>query len=258
MRSRILTVVALGAFFVVGLMSGTASATIFFSDNFDDRTQDALLAGTSPQVGGTWAAPAPHTSADANHPSTGTNIGISGMGAGFAFGSGNTTALAPLTQTISTGTLVVSYDVYIEVGGIWELSGLFDSTVAGSTAHLLHNFYADGDLEMYGPSWALLDNSVTGFGTVVDDARRVRITTTLDVGAQTASTLLEDLNSAASTTVSYSYTGTFAPDHFLLYSAAGSSALVGIDNVTVIPEPGTLGLLGLGGLMMVVRFRRSR
>lgn len=169
--------------------------------------------------------------------------------------SGNSTATeARRVGDVLTGIVTMSFDIKIFEGTTAGLSANLNVTASESSTSIWYpiiiTFSTNGNI------LAQNGNSVTDSGVAWSSSSWQNITMVADTETRTydliidGTTVLSDLGFRGSTV------STISMIDFYMPMAGERNEGMYVDNVSLIPEPATIGLLGIGGLMTLLRNKR--
>ena len=235
--------------FALGLCT-SARANILF-DDFDDDS--GILTGETANTGQTWLAISGRTALD-----IGTQFGQSGNGAGndlsgTADWKANEIALG---EIVNDGTIIVSADFRKQhvTSPVNEMNiSLKSSTQAGKETALIWS----ADWLKIGGGWTFGGAEInTGVPTDI----HVELTLNLVAGGTNSVAIsfyeIGNPANAGSVTSAGSIDGTLNYDTLTMWAYTDSGKILGFDNVSIVPEPATLVVLGSGALFALLRRRR--
>lgn len=220
-------------------------------------TAGNTINGLAPQTGsGTWTF--------GTNPQ-GVFAGTAGVGNG-TLNVGDTANMAGFLPLTAAGQMTLvsewTYDP-----GTTGVRGVWMGFEATSPSHgALNNQTTDNVfMRLANGRVASVGSTVTGFANSGNSAidftngDRVRLTMNIDMGARTGSALFSNLSQSDDATITFSWTQTSVDwTRFALNRTGTTADTVTLDYVSVIPEPGTYGLIGGAFALGVVLLRRPR
>lgn len=191
---------------------------------------------------------------------TGTSISQDDTLEISAFDSGTGADYTTKTQTVGVGEKV-RYEVVITSAngsGSRVVLGLTNNS-GGTSARV--------DDDEYRISFVWLDRDLVDVqaGNLVQDFNDYRLvhhlneTIFFEIERLTSNTarfsMYDASENAIGSSMTLDFTGVSVPDDLYVFVKAGKT-VTEFDNITITPEPGTLSLIGLGGLGLLLRKRR--
>ena len=242
-------VLALAIAFGICMPAGAA----ILMDDFDDDS--GALTGETANTGQTWEDIVNRTSLD-----IGAQFGQSGNGAGNDNGGGAAWKAnkIPLGEIVNDGTIIIAVDFKKQhiAGPINEINLALTSSTQGNKTTAL----------IYAADWLKLGGSWTYGGGQLNvgipvDLHVELILNLVDGGSNTVEFRYEEIGNPAnngSLVAPGSIDGTLNYDTFELWANTRNGRLTGFDNVSIVPEPATLTILGMAGLAMLSARRPRR
>ncbi len=230
----------------LGLCASVRSAILF--DDFNDDS--GILTGETANTGQIWSDISGRVSCD-----VGTQFGQGSIGAGNEIDNAEWKAnQIALGQTVNDGTIVVEVDFKKQhrTSPVNEVNIALKSTTQGKMTTLIWN----ADWLKVGGSWTFGGGQInTG---VPSDIHAVLTLHLVAGGSNTASISYYEIGNPSnngSLDLPGSIVGTLNYDALEIWAYTAGNKLTGFDNVSVTPEPATIGLLLFG---VVGLFRRSK
>jgi hypothetical protein len=237
---------------LAGLTAGTANAAILAADDFDHT--DGNLVGNIPDVGAAWA----------NHSGSGDFIQVTGGDIDIVHGSGSREDANITFANTTSGTLFYSFDFSVSAASGASFDEYFAHFKDGGTdftsrMHVEAGTTGDYTVGISGSSGS--PDSV--WATDLTFGTTYRVVVGFDFGTG-VSTLWIDASSSGDTSI-VSAADTVPAIEAIAFRQASSDETITVDNLFVattfeeantgVPEPGSLALLALGGLMIARRRR---
>ncbi len=243
----------------IGVAATTASASIIYQDNFTGSTTVGTLNGAAPTVdngsSATWTAS--NAWADSGYTSDGGNQRQNAY-LTFATSPGMLYTLTAGLDVTGTGTTTPSGsgNYWLGLGFITTLSTTGGWDAGGASPWVLSGYQAANDAVFGGPGLAGGQGFSPGITSGVNTYSIV-----LNTGSASYSYQVLLTNSAVSNDLIGS--GTFSTNPFI--NAVGMQNGLGIGQVSnfsltssPVPEPATLGLVGVGALGMLLIGRKRK
>ena len=223
-RMRKLTVLtALTAMAAFGLATSAYAAP--FLDDFSSDTSDNYAADNSFNSGGSWE--------------------ISGGTANITTGTNNTFSIFHNTAQLEIGE-TLSADLNRSANG-------GDMRLSISTATTGPNQPGNGGLRLKYKGSTSMDVQAYGGGTTTSTATGITSpATTLFITRDDADTFTVGYN-GNTVLGTYDVTGLTSAGLYIGFENFGNNLTNSFDNLQIVPEPGSLALLGMGGLLMLRR-----
>jgi len=275
--------------FAVVVTPAAVHAVTILNDDFESMALHAPLFGRVAPTGQTWRNGTGASSGwgypQPSDPSSAVSIewnefAVSGIrGVGFFSGGGAPlpSAEIPLGQSLNSGGVYTVTTDFV-LGSQAERGSIGFRDTVHDNASFVFGAFLDGSLNWdtraitgatahTGPApvthdagtWTVINGPNTS-GTSLDQIF-LHVTMTLDYPNNSLTTTIQDLNGPATDTFAVNLPSGFQPDIFGwrggASTTAGSTGGTGFDNVniTLVPEPSTLALIGIAALPMLRRRR---
>ncbi len=246
------------------LVAATAQATVVLSDNFDDSTNGALT-GQNADTGQTWGAWGSYASTDVGAAYGRTGKGI-GMSNDWSDRLNKISLGTTLTGGVAEDVVVLSFDAERGSTGEWGAATSTRQNVR-LTDTVSGNFIkvSWGDADATSGWLHKIEIMGLGLDTQLDAYRSGWLNFELSVNLTTGQTDLtwDNLDNSDGATYDLGTFDTsayaFAPNEVGVHQRRVAVPTIGMDNlmVSTVPEPATMSLLGIGGLLALVRRRRK-
>lgn len=240
-----------GMVMAMALVSAPAWGQVLFFDDFNDGTPGTDVTGTTPNVGGVWEEA---RWGQLGPFAFGTAAGVGGT-QGLARAGGNADRWSTTSEVLTSGSYVMSADLTLAGGG--EIQPFLTTAGGGSSITFLR---IDTRIQLQGIYYELggrgfyeVDTGVTG--------GQLHIELGFDLDNETGTLSWFEIGNPSNGGFEDlgpfwdpSDDGTYALSEVLI-NVNGADGN-GIDNFMIaVPEPASLALLGLGGLVMIRRRR---
>ncbi len=231
-------------------LCGVLRAAILF-DDFNDDT--GTVTGNTANTGQTWADISGRTSLD-----TGTQFGQGGtVGAGNAVDNADwKTNQIALGQVVNDGTIVVEADIIKQhrTSPVNEVDIALKSSTQGKVTTLIWS----ADHLKIGGSWTF-GNPDISLNPWPQSNIHATLTLNLNAGGTNSASIswyeIGNPSNSGSANGSATINGTLNYDAVEVWAYTAGTKITGVDNLSVTPEPATIGLLLLGGIFGLIRKR---